>query len=146
MTAGDDASERGATRRPSGPSDLAESEVRFSIGPLPPPDELQRYESILPGAAERIISMAEGQATHRRQLERDAVDADIRDAADERAERRRGQYLGFAIGVVAIAGGTLSMVFSPGVVGQVGGVVIGGGALATIVTAFVTGKRPAEVS
>lgn len=35
-------------------------------GPLPPPQVLAQYESILPGSANRILSMAEKQSEHRR--------------------------------------------------------------------------------
>jgi uncharacterized membrane protein len=42
-------------------------------GPLPPPDLLAGYEQVLPGAAERIFAMAEGQAKHRQALERTVV-------------------------------------------------------------------------
>ena len=49
-------------------------EVRFERlefeGPLPPPGALRAYDSILPGAAERILSMAEQQAEHRQNIER----------------------------------------------------------------------------
>jgi len=38
-------------------------------GPIPHPNDLARYEEILPGAAERIMKMAELQAEHRRALE-----------------------------------------------------------------------------
>ena len=41
---------------------------RFT-GPLPRPEELAKYEQILPGAADRIIRMAEQQSTHRQSLE-----------------------------------------------------------------------------
>jgi uncharacterized membrane protein len=34
--------------------------TRFS-GPLPPPEALAKYNDILPGAADRIITMAEHQ-------------------------------------------------------------------------------------
>jgi uncharacterized membrane protein len=39
-------------------------------GPLPPPAMLQAYENIVPGAAARILAMAETQASHRRELEK----------------------------------------------------------------------------
>ena len=45
-------------------------------GPIPPPDALERYESILPGAADRILSMSEGQIEHRIQLEKKVVGGD----------------------------------------------------------------------
>ena len=43
-------------------------------GPLPPPAQLAGYETVLPGAAERIMSMAEQQQDHRQGLETKAMD------------------------------------------------------------------------
>ena len=34
-------------------------------GPIPPPDALAQYNNIVPGAAERILKMAENQAAAR---------------------------------------------------------------------------------
>lgn len=42
-------------------------------GPLPTAVELEKYEVILPGAADRILRMAEGQADHRAELETEAL-------------------------------------------------------------------------
>lgn len=38
-------------------------------GPLPPPSILEGYERIVPGSAERIISLLEKQTAHRQSLE-----------------------------------------------------------------------------
>lgn len=38
-------------------------------GPLPPPETLAQYDKIVPGAAERIISMAEKEMEHRHKSE-----------------------------------------------------------------------------
>ena len=38
-------------------------------GPLPPSVELQNYESILPGLADRIVSQFESEGAHRRDME-----------------------------------------------------------------------------
>ena len=38
-------------------------------GPLPPADELKKYNEVSPQAAERIIAMAERQAAHRQKME-----------------------------------------------------------------------------
>jgi uncharacterized membrane protein len=38
-------------------------------GPLPPASQLGQYEDILPGAADRILTMAEEQAHHRQGME-----------------------------------------------------------------------------
>jgi uncharacterized membrane protein len=39
-------------------------------GPLPHPDVLRKFNEIIPGAAERIIKMAEDQSIHRKELEK----------------------------------------------------------------------------
>lgn len=38
-------------------------------GPLPPPEALARYDQIVPGAAERILCMAENEMKHRHENE-----------------------------------------------------------------------------
>ena len=56
-------------------------------GPLPPPEMLAEYDAVLPGGADRIVSMAEDQSAHRRRME------------------SRGQMFGFVLALVAILGG-----------------------------------------
>ena len=46
-------------------------------GPIPPPQILQQYNSIVPNAAERIVRMAEKQSDHRMDLERKVVNSDV---------------------------------------------------------------------
>ena len=41
------------------------SESRHYSGPLPLPEDLAKYDQIVPGAAERIIKMAENEMQHR---------------------------------------------------------------------------------
>ena len=48
------------------------SQASYS-GPLPPSTELEAYEKILPGAADRVVSMAESYAAQEQRLERDAM-------------------------------------------------------------------------
>lgn len=64
---------------------------------LPAPEELARYEKVVPGGAERILEMAEQQSTHRREMEEKSVSAEIRGA-------RIKQVLTF---VLALATGVL---------------------------------------
>ncbi|MDD3468421.1 MAG: DUF2335 domain-containing protein [Thermoguttaceae bacterium] len=45
------------------------TQVQQYVGPLPPASELGVYEQILPGAAERILAMAEREQSHRHQRE-----------------------------------------------------------------------------
>lgn len=46
-------------------------------GPLPAPEALERYESTLPGAANRIICMAEDEMKHRHAQELVALQSDM---------------------------------------------------------------------
>lgn len=55
---------------------VARVEASFS-GPLPPPAALEGYESTQPGAADRIIAMAEMQAKHRQEQEAKIIASNI---------------------------------------------------------------------
>jgi uncharacterized membrane protein len=50
--------------------------AEFSSGPIPDPERLARYNEVLPGAANRIITMAENQAAHRQGLEKKVIHSD----------------------------------------------------------------------
>jgi uncharacterized membrane protein len=67
-------------------------------GPLPPPEALQRYDQIFPGAADRIIKMAESQHEHRQKLEKTVVESNS-------FSQKVGLILGFVVAMTAIVGG-----------------------------------------
>lgn len=98
-------------------------------GPLPPPEILRRFDEVVPGAAERIIKMAEEQSTHRKDLERKVIDSDI-------ARSKWGQILGFCIAVVGLAVAALIAIFGNAIAGGV----IGVGTLASLVGVFMYGS------
>ena len=58
---------------------IRQSQVAFS-GPIPPPNLLKKYDDALPGAADRILSMAEKEQSHRHLSEDKQVDAASRDS------------------------------------------------------------------
>ena len=72
---------------------VAKSE--FYAGPIPDPETLARYEEILPGAAERILKMAEYQSAHRRKIEDEVIKSSIENS-------KRGQIFGVIIALTAI--------------------------------------------
>lgn len=72
-------------------------------GPIPPPDVLERYEATLPGAADRIMSMAEMQLAHRIQLEKKVVGGDS-------SRSYLGLAAAFVLSLVAICGSILVIV------------------------------------
>jgi uncharacterized membrane protein len=73
-------------------------------GPLPTSNEFAGYERVLPGAAERILSMAEKEAEHRRENDNTLISASVRLSG-------RGQLIAFGISCLALAGVCLSIFF-----------------------------------
>lgn len=105
------------------------------LGPTPPPEHLQVYEQMVPGAAARFLVLAEGEAVHRRGVENAQVDW-FRDR--DRAFIHlavRGQIFAFVIAMSGIGGGVWLSLHSA----QVSGAIIGGGGLVTIILAFLRG-------
>lgn len=65
-------------------------------GPIPSPEALARYEEIQPGAADRILKMAEKQQEHRMALETKAIGGQV-------DQSKRGQLFGFILVFVCVA-------------------------------------------
>ena len=99
-------------------------------GPLPHPDILKRFDEVVPGAAKRILTMAEEQSLHRRTLERKVIDSDI-------ARSKWGQILGFCIAIAGLVASSFIAVYGSAVTGGV----IGAGTLASLVWAFMYGAK-----
>jgi uncharacterized membrane protein len=76
---------------------IAHEVAEFS-GPLPPPSYLSEYDAILPGAADRIISMAEAEQKHRHSWERSALN-----------NTTVGLWFGFLIALGLVGGGVYSV-------------------------------------
>ena len=67
-------------------------------GPLPQPEVLQGYESVIPGAANRILEMAERQSDHRMQMDKMVISGGSR-------RSYLGLVAGFALSAMVIVGG-----------------------------------------
>lgn len=65
------------------------AQQKYHSGPLPDPEELIRYNAAVPDAANRIIQMAENQASHRQNIEKSVVDT-----------QNRNSTLGIIIGAI----------------------------------------------
>lgn len=125
-------------QQPSEPngSALRIEETSFS-GPIPPPGILDKYNQILPGAADRILSMAEKEQGHRQKMQEKLVDAQVTDINQERSERKLGQIFGFSIGVISIISGSVTAILgSPWAGGFIGSAGVAG-----LVSVFVLGRR-----
>lgn len=121
----------GGTQSSPGTLTAARTEITQSefSGPLPAPEHLLAYDKIVPGAAERILQMAENEARHRHSLEATAVQETV-------AERRRGQWMGFIIALLGLGSAVIAALHGDTVTAST----IGGTTLVGIVAVFVVGR------
>lgn len=104
------------------------SYVESYHGPIPSPNTLREYESILPGSAERILQAFEQQTLHRQSLEDRVITSDIR-------RSYIGLFAGFIVAMTAICGGLYVAV----TVSPIAGATIASAPLAGLVGAFIYG-------
>jgi uncharacterized membrane protein len=79
------------------PDEIALSRTEWSlhVGPLPPPEQLAKYNMVVEDGADRIFTIFEEQARHRMTLEKTHLDSGLR-------FRARGQAAAFAIGIFGL--------------------------------------------
>jgi len=99
-------------------------------GPLPDPESLISYNSVIPDGANRIMTMAEKQQDHRMAMEMMVV-------GSHNFQSKLGQIFGLIIGLFGIACGTF-LAFNGHT--TVGGIVAGGTVI-SLVSVFVLGKK-----
>jgi len=93
---------------------------------MPPPEALRQFEEIHPGLADRIMTMAENQATHRQRKE-------MVESKDDHGRIVLGQVLGFALLLGAIGAGTFLALNGQPVVGGI----FGSTGIASAVLAYI---------
>lgn len=104
--------------------------AQFYSGPLPPAEQLRQYEEICPGAADRILSMAENENRHRHQKENRALSGML-------LNERLGMFSALTTCILTIAGGVYCIS-----VGQAAaGAFISAVPLLGIVIAFIRGRK-----
>jgi len=77
-------------------------QIQVWQGQFPPPDALERYEAILPGAFDRIITMAE-------QAQAAGIEQNKQANAYFRADVRRAHWLGAGVTVLAMIGALIAL-------------------------------------
>lgn len=96
-------------------------EISIHKGPIPAPEQLEKYEKICPGAAKEIINMAVGQAKHRQEMEK----MDLQNAAKD---SNLGLKYAYRFCMTATIGSIILILFDHTISG-------------TIVSAFIQGRK-----
>lgn len=99
-------------------------------GPIPPPNIIKGYEEILPGAADRIIRMAETQACHRQAMEKKMVDSESRDSL-------LGIFFAFSLGIGCLIAAVVMVIFVPQNAGAISAAVLGVTGIGSITSSFI---------
>jgi len=107
-----------------------QSDVTLTVGPIPDPETLGKYDIVQPGLAGRIVAMAETQMTHR-------IDMESRVIKGAEARANRGQIFAAVLSVAAF--GLAFWLVSLGQYGYGAGIVTG--TLVSLAGVFVYGTR-----
>ena len=125
---------------------LAVQTTQVRVGPLPDPDTLKQYEQVHPGLAKIIIEQFEKQAAHRQAMEMKVANSQIENQKDEYRLSHHGQLFGFLIATLGLILAGVCVRYASSAAQAWAGASIGGVSLATLVGAFVYGRkaRPSE--
>lgn len=108
--------------------------VSISSGPLPTPDVLKEYDVALPGAAERIMIMAEKEQEHRHNFDNKCRETDSRDSL-------LGIVFALILGLGTMVAGAFIALKIPSAAGAISGTIMGISGIASIVATFLKGTK-----
>ncbi|HUX22343.1 MAG TPA: DUF2335 domain-containing protein [Spirochaetia bacterium] len=114
------------------PAVVRHQSVSYS-GPLPPAAEFERYNAALPGAAERILALAEKEAEHRHGAEDLLVQEEVRAS-------KTGQKFAFVLGIGSLVIVAVSLFLSS----PLGAIAPGIIALTSLATALAGSRKPKD--
>jgi len=99
-------------------------------GPVPPPEIIEAYNSIVPGSGKMIFDMALSQQSHRQSLENKVIEADIKNS-------KRGSWFGFILGIIGFLVSAFALYLGHPATASV----IGGASLVSLAGVFVYGTK-----
>lgn len=103
-------------------------------GPIPPPKIIKGYEEVLPGAADRILTMAEKQSNHRQEMEKIMIKSEARDSL-------LGILFAFALGIGCIIAAVVIVFMVPEGGGALAGSIFGVTGICSIIATFIKSTR-----
>ena len=115
-------------------------------GPLPHPEDLQKYEQIAPGSATVIINNMLAESSHRRETEKKVL-------ADGIMYANRGLSMAFHIAAGGIGAGLIISLFSifllggiPQITGIITGSALSGSVIVALVHKFIDGASTKKIN
>lgn len=102
-------------------------------GPIPPPHILAGYDNVQAGFANRIVTMAEKEQSHRHVIEDKALSSSI-------SIQKRGQIFALILSLF-ILGGSMFLIYSGK---EISGSVLAGASLTGLAYIFITGRKRDE--
>ncbi|MFW5703069.1 MAG: DUF2335 domain-containing protein [Candidatus Dojkabacteria bacterium] len=115
-------------------SDSAILHAQFHEGPIPDPSTLEGYESVVPGSADRILSMAEAEQDHRHRQEDTYLRKNIRNET-------LGMVFAFSLALILILTGCFLLYAGRDAEGLVIALVPAIGYIVQILTVGVRSKK-----
>lgn len=103
-------------------------------GPIPPPDIIEKYERIIPGSADRIMTMAEKQAAHRQAMEKKMIESESRDGL-------LGIIFAFLLGIGCLIACVVVVCLVPKNAGAISSACLGVTGIGSITTGFIQSAR-----
>ncbi len=105
-------------------------ELTVSVGPIPSPAVLAEYHKLDATLINRIVSMAEQQATHRHTVEMKIVDASV-------FRSKAGMWMAFVLSVIGLGAASVGEVYGHATASAV----IASVDLLALATVFISGRR-----
>lgn len=92
-------------------------------GPIPPPESLKKFDEIEPGLASRIVTMAEKNGDHLRDIQKQQVAHDRQKTEQEVDIVKRGQLFAFILMVLFLILASVLIFTGKGIIGTIFGTV-----------------------
>ncbi|WP_271617941.1 DUF2335 domain-containing protein [Bradyrhizobium sp. CCBAU 51745] len=89
---------------------IVQQQSQMWQGPYPPPEAVERYEAVLPGTLNRLITMAE-------KLQEAQIEQSRLSLQHAQSDVRRGHWLGFATTGLAMIGAIIAVQYNAWVAG-----------------------------
>lgn len=109
----------------------------FYQGTLPPPENIERYEKVLPGTFREILDLAKDNAKHRREMDSASIELEKKYLEEDINLRKKGQDRAFFVVFIGLLIVALCAYLGETTIGAI----LAGTTLIALVPQFVSGAK-----